>query len=78
MMAEREIQYEVFKCSKMAAKVNITREVLLYRSSGSVQIDAKFTTSIDCDHKADCGVGESSGRSIRHDWTKCVHPDLKQ
>jgi hypothetical protein len=77
MMSKREIQYEVFNCSKMGAKVKITREVLIHRSSGTGEIDAKFTTSIDCDHKTDCGVGKASGLSISYDWTKCVHPDLK-
>ena len=77
-MAEREIQYEVFKCSKMGAKVRITREILIHRSSGTGEIDARFTTSIDCDQKSDCGVGESSGSGISYDWKKCVHSDLKQ
>jgi hypothetical protein len=77
-MSERDIQHEVFNCTKMGSKVTITREILVHRSSATGEIDARFTTPIDCDHKSDCGVGESSGRSISYDWTKCVHPDLKQ
>lgn len=46
-MSEREIQYEAFKCSKMGAKVKITREILVHRGAGTGEIDARFTTSID-------------------------------
>lgn len=76
-MSERDIQHEDFNCSKMGSKVTITREILIHRSSTG-EIDDRVTTSIDCDHKSDCGVGESSGPSTSYDWTKCVHPDLKQ
>lgn len=78
MISEREIQYEVFKCSKMATKVRISREILLHRSSGTGEIDTRSTTSIDCDHKSNCGVGKPSGRIISFDWKKCIHPELKQ
>lgn len=77
-MSEREIQYEVFSCSKMGAKVKITRKILVHRSAGTGEIEARFTTSIDCDHKSDCGVGKSSGPGMTCDWNKCVHTDLKQ
>lgn len=75
-MSERDIQYEVFNCTKMGAEVTITREILLHRSSATGEVDARVTTRIDCDHKSECGVGKSSGPSTSYDWAKCVHPDL--
>ena len=77
-MSERDIQYEAFNCSKMGAKVTIARKTLIHRSSAIGEIDARFTKSIDCDHKSECGVGKSSGSSISYDWTNCVHPDLER
>jgi len=76
-MSERDIQHEVFNCTKMGSKVTITREILIHRRSTG-EIDDRVTTSIDCDHKSDCGIGTSSGPSTSYDWTKCVQPDLKQ
>ncbi len=73
-MAEREIQQDVFSCSKMGTEVRIMGEALIHFIPGRCGVDAKFTTSFDCDHKSDCGVGKSTGRSIGCDWTKCVHP----
>ena len=39
-MSERDIQHEVFNCTKMGSKVTITREILIHRSSTG-EIDAK-------------------------------------
>lgn len=77
-MGERDIQYEAFDCSKMGTEVTITRHILIHRNSATGEIDKKFTQSIDCDYKAECGIGKRSGSSITFDWTECVHPDLKQ
>jgi hypothetical protein len=76
-VGEREIQYEVFDCSRKGTKVRITREILIHRNPTTGEIDRKVTTSIDCDHKGECGVSAGSGSTIVVNWTECVHPDLK-
>ena len=77
-MPGQDIKHEVFNCSKIGVKVTITLKILIHRSSATREIDARFTSPIDCDHTSECGVAKSSGRSIDYDWKQCVHPDLKQ
>jgi hypothetical protein len=76
-MAERDIQYEDFECTQMGTIVHITRTVLIHSSSRTGDIDNQDNIKLDCDHKSDCGVGESSGRITTYDWSKCVYQDSK-
>ncbi len=77
-MSERDILYELYSCSKMGTKVKIIRKVSLHRNSATDEIDARVPTSIDCDHKSKCGVGESSGSNMGYNFKECAHPDIKQ
>jgi len=76
-MSKRDVQYEDFECTKMGTIVYITRTILINRSARTGDIDSQHTIKLDCNHKSDCGVGESSGRSTTYDWNKCVYPNSK-
>jgi len=74
-----DIDYEnvIFNCSRMGKEVTITRKIRLHYSSATGELDMRTVIGRDCDHKAECGVGIKSGRSISYNWKECVNPELK-
>jgi hypothetical protein len=77
-MSERDTVHEVFDCTKIGRRVIITRERFLHHNSGTGAPDAAYTVGADCDHKTYCEVCKATGSSSSSDWSKCVHPDLRQ
>jgi hypothetical protein len=56
-MSESDIEFEEFECSRMGAKVTITRQVFLHRNALTDKVDGRAIIDIDCDHSMNCSVG---------------------
>ena len=77
-MPESDIEFEDFECSKMGAKVTITRQVFLHRNALTNKVAGRAIVDIDCDHNMDCGISKINGLNTIYDWNKCVHTDLRE
>lgn len=77
-MANYRYETTIYNCSKMGKDVNIESKILIHRSGRNGEIDNETPVQYECDHHEKCGVASTKNFSTSYDWSKCVHPDLKQ
>ena len=77
-MVERNVFFEIFNCERMGKDVKVTCVKAVHRTPETGKLDQSYSTTFDCDHKMYCGVVVSATPKPICDWTKCVHPELKE
>ena len=78
IMAQYRYDTTTYRCSKMKENVTITSKIHIHRSGRGGGIDQETPVQYDCDHCDECDVASVKNYSTVYDWSKCVHPNLKQ
>ena len=69
------LEYENFRCSKIAKEVTITFMVIKHSNEAAAP-DMDDKQAFDCDQKEHCGVLTISEKNRLINWTGCKHPKL--
>lgn len=77
-MPEYRYETNIFKCSNMGKDVSIESKILVHRSGRNGEVDSERPVQLECDHQEVCDVATVTNSGTSYDWSKCVHPDLKQ
>lgn len=77
-MPEYRYEKNIYKCSKMDKDVSIESKILVHRSGRNGEVDSETPVQLECDHHELCGVASVTNSGISYDWSKCVHPGLRQ